>query len=235
MVTIWIRLRIAALIAGASFLTAAPYVYYVSTVAFGDRIRLRFRGLSTYEILRLDMFSIAIVVVLASLAGALFSERYQLRGIGDRSDLRRSRLMILGVGPVLMLVSYFAFGRALADAVPGYYPTSIVWASALVVKGAIFDEVVARYGMMTILRGVVQRTWLANVLQAVFFTAVGFKSMTFFGLEAGLSFAFLLGIGASFVIHLVEGALYANTGLFAACAFHFVLELKLVLHAVLVH
>jgi CAAX prenyl protease-like protein len=231
-VPIWLRLRIAALVAGVSFLSAAPYVYYVASIAFADRIRARFPTLDQDELLRLDMISIALVVIIAALVGALFSERYELRGLGDLGDLRRARGLILGFGPPMMIASYLVFGRPLAQAVPGYYPTSIGWAVVLVLKGAIFDEVVARYGMMTIIRGVAPRTVVANVLQALFFTAVGFKSMTFFGLEAAWSTPFVLGIVASFLVHLVQGALYARHGLVAACCLHLILELKLVVHAI---
>lgn len=230
---IWERLRRAGFVAGAAFLSAAPYVHYVTSVAFPERVQARFRSLSTAELVRFDLASIALVVVIAALVGSLLSERYGFAGLGDRARLRASLRWVLGLGPPVALLSYVFFGRELAARVPGYYPSGLGWAVLLVFKGAIFDEVVARYGMMTIFGGATRKVWAANLLQAIFFTAVGYKSMIFFGLEAGWSAVFAAGILSSFVVHLIQGLLYARFGLIAAALFHLILELKLVLHALL--
>ena len=70
-------------------------------------------------------------------------------------------------------------------------------------------------------------------LSGLFFTAVGLKSMHFFGLEGGASAFLVAGLVASCFVHLLEGLVYARYGLYASIALHFVLELKMVLHALL--
>lgn len=231
---IWFQLRRAALVAGAAFASAAPHVYYVSRVAFGDRLMASTRGLSGEDLIRADLSAMAVVCVIAALAGSLFARRYRLPGLGQVADLWRGRWVILGAGPIVMLVSYLAFGRAIAEAVPGYFPSSPSWALALTINGAVFDEVVERYGMMTICAGFSRHLAMANLIQATFFTlVVGMKTMSFFGLHAGWTFAFVAGIVAAFGRHLLQGLVYARFGLLTAMALHWIIDLQMLLHALL--
>lgn len=229
----WTALSRAAVLAGAAFLGAAGYVYYLTVVAFPDRVRERFVTVSREDLLRMDMTMIALLVVVAALVGSLFSERYRLAGLGRLEQLRAALPVIAVAGPFMALVSYLVFGRAIAELVPGYYPVEVIWALALVAKGVLFDEVVARYGMMTIFAGVAPRAWMANLLQATFFTALVFKSLGFYGLDVAWNAYFVLSLSASFFSHLVFGWLYSTRGLLAAMALHLVVDLRFLVHALI--
>lgn len=227
----WAALSRAAVLAGAAFLGAAAYVYYLTVVAFPDRVRERFGAVSREQLLRMDLTMIALLVVVAALVGSFFSKRYRLAGIGSLDQLQRA-LPVIGIaGPAMGAVSYLVFGRAIAELVPGYYPTEVVWAVAVIAKGVLFDEVVARYGMMTIFAGVAPRPWIANVLQAIFFTAMVFKSLGFYGLNVDWNAYFVLSLCASFFSHLVFGWLYSKRGLSAAMGLHLVVDLRFLIHA----
>lgn len=228
---IWERLRKAGLIAGAAFLSAAPYTYYVSVIAFPDRVKRAARAISEQELLEVDLSRMALIVVIASIVGTFFSERYGLGGLGDAKRVRRAwpfMVAALAVGTA----SYFIFGARLAAAVPGYYPETIGWAIALMIKNAVFDEIVARYGMMTIVAGVAKKQWMAILLQAIFFTAVGYRSMGFYGVDAALNVFVVGGLIASVGVHCALGHVYARHGLFAACSVHLALEVERLIHVV---
>jgi hypothetical protein len=217
------------LIAGAAFLSAAPYTYYISSVAFPDRLKRVARSMTEEEIVRFDLTAMATMVVIAALVGTFASERYGLAGLGDRARVKSAWPFVV-VGLVVGTGSYFLFGTRLAAAVPGYYPTELGWAAAMMLKGAIFDEVVARYGMMTIVSGVTRRVWIANALQAIFFTAVGLRSMAFFGVGVSLDPFVIGGVLASLGVHFVLGHVYARYGLFASCLVHLALEVERMIH-----
>ncbi len=239
----WRRLRVSAVLAAVALMAVAPYFHYLANVAFSEQIR-KLPGIATTQMLRGEWIAIALVVITASVMGTFFAERYGLRGAGDRTSVAQSKWLILLAAPLLSVCSYWLFGRAIAERVPGYYPASLMWALAHVLKGALFDEVVARYGMMTIccgalasrgrdLRGspyLTWKLWLANLIQAVFFTALALGGLSFYGLAPSLTPLLIASLSASLVIHLMLGYVYARYGLGAAMLCHFALGLKYILH-----
>lgn len=243
---IWHRLRVAALLAAVALCAVAPYLHYLTNVAFAAAARRRLPGMTAAELLCTEWIALALVVVTASLAGTLGAERYGLRGVGDGASLQEAKWLILLVAPLLSLASYWLLGRHLAERVPGYYPAGLGWALAHVLKGALFDEVVARHGMMTICCGALAsraagdsagtaprltwKVWLANLFQAAFFTALGLGGLSFYGLAPSLSFFFVASLVASLAIHLSLGYVYARYGLVSAMAFHLALGLKHLVH-----
>ncbi|MBI4699936.1 MAG: hypothetical protein HY744_02015 [Deltaproteobacteria bacterium] len=228
---IWTRLSTAAVLAALALLSVAPHVYYLTQVAFAAAVQESFGPLGTGRVVRADLLALGTVVLMCSLMGALFAERYGLAGLGDRASLRRGWWLFALAAPAIGIASYLLFGRELAERVPGFYPGSLPWAGLRAVKGALFDEVVARFGMMTILCGVVRRPWAANVLQAAFFTVLGLIGLPFFGLHPVPSAYFAAAVIASLAVHLFLGAVYARLGLLAAVACHLGIGSKYVLHA----
>ena len=230
---LWRRLHTAALVAAIALVGAIPHVWYLTKVGFAERLSQHFPRTSPEQIIQTDLLSIALIVSLTSLVGALLSKRYGLYGLGDAASLRRARWLIVGVAPALGAVCYLLFGRAIAERVPGYYPTTTHWAMARALKVALFDEVVARFGMMTIIAGVFRMIWLANLLQASFFTVIATLGLSFYGISPQATGYFAASVGTSFVISYVLGVIYARYGLIPAMLFHFVLGLRFVVHALI--
>ena len=228
---LWSRLTRAAVLAGAAYLGGAGYIHYVTNVAFTDRVREHYPH-SVSTILREDLGALAVLVVMTALVGSFFSERYRLGGLGKPREIWAQLGWKIGLlGLLMSLISYLGFGLAISNLVPGYYPTELRWACVVVLKGVFFDEVVARYGMMTIAQGVVRRTWIANGVQAVFFTSLVFKSLPFYGLDVGFTPYFVAGLMTGLGSHLVFGWFYARHGLLSAMALHFVVDLRFIAHA----
>jgi hypothetical protein len=217
------RLFRAAVLSGLAYLAAAPYIDHLSRPVDSDQVR--------EQVLGADLLTTAAVVVISALVGTFFAARNGLPGLGDRRHLRAALPFVAGALGASILLQ-FLIGEALAKRLPAYYPSSIGWALAIAVKGAVFDEVVARYGMLTLIVGATRTRLLANLCQAIFFTVVAWKSM---GASAPSSFDGFVAAGAvsTFAIHLAAGAVYLRFGLIAAALFHFAADLRFVLHALL--
>jgi hypothetical protein len=220
-------------IAGIGFLAAMPHVYYLTRVAFGQRMREQLAPRSVEEMLRADLVLIGLAVAITALAGTFLAERYGLPGLGDRRRLRAALPVLVPGGLLLSAGTYLGFGRHLARRVPGYYPTSFRWAAMLMVKGALFEETVARYGGMTILCGAVRRPWLANLMQAAFFTFLTARNVGFYGLSFGWNLASAASLGSSAVVHLALGLAFARAGLLGAALLHLIIDLKYLAHCLL--
>ena len=89
-----------------------------------------------------------------------------------------------------------------------------------------------KFGLMTILAGLTRRPWLANVLQAAFFCALNLKAFGFFGISNHP--LLVASLVASFAVNVALGALYQRYGLAAAALTHGIIDLKFVVHAVIV-
>ncbi len=225
-------LRRAGLVAGAAYLVQAPYLVYLTRVAYPEALERRFPSMSTEDLLAAELVRIAVTVVLAALVGAFFSERNGLPGLGTRAGVRAAWPWIGGAG-ALALISHGLVGSQVAAQLPGQYPGELHWAVVALAKGAVFDEVIARYGMMTIVMGVVRRAHLANLLTAIFFAGVGARALFFEGSGAGpgLDALTLASLATSLLVNLAAGHLYAKHGLYAAMALHAAVGLRFVAHA----
>ncbi|MCC7384516.1 MAG: CPBP family intramembrane metalloprotease [Deltaproteobacteria bacterium] len=225
------RLRAAAIVAGIAYAAQAPYLYYLARVAYPTTLSQRHPALTAEQVLGADLIRVAIVVILASLIGALFVERAGLVGLGTRAS-KRSLLVLFAMGAAASAVIYTVVGRSIAEKLPGQYPCALGWALVGTLRGALFEEVVARYGMMTLLVGITRRTWLANILQAIFFSAVSTRAIAFATGPLALDALTAATIVTSLIVNLIAGGLYAKRGLASAAAFHLGISTRFTLHAV---
>jgi hypothetical protein len=210
-------------------LAGIPYLYYMGSLA---DLRASSLPVSGSQMMAGDLLLLALLLVISSLVGCFLSRRYHLAGLGEYKQLKRAAGFLVLGGLVLGTFSYLTFGRWFAAQVPGIFPQHVGWALLLLPKGALLEETVTRFGMMTILAGLARRPWLANLLQASFFTGVNLKLIFFFGIPVDAPLV-ALGLAGSFLAHLVFGAIYARYGLVAAMLVHLAADLKLVLHACL--
>ncbi len=226
---VWERFSQSAALSAVALLAVAPHIYYLGAVAHTERLLARYPGLTLEEIFKFDLMKVGILIVISSLVGFFFSQRNGLPGLGSlRSALKP--WWLLAAAPVLGAFLYLTVGRAIAQRMPGLYPVSVFWALVVLLKGAVFDELVARFGMMTLVSGVTRRPWIAILLQAVFFTAIAVKDLGIWGVS-GASALFWASIATTFVVHLVYGGLYARRGLLCAMFFHGLVDLRFVAHA----
>jgi hypothetical protein len=229
----WRAFLEAGVVAGLAFAALVPYLYYLTRIAFADALKQRFGNTSTEQLLRVDLVLIGIALIICSLVGSLLARRYRLPGLGSMAAVRRALPYIVPGGALLSAGTYLFFGRHLARRVPGYYPASLGWALLVMVKGAFFDETIARFGMMTIFSGVVRHLWLANLLQAAFLTFITTRSLPFFGIAVDWNPFLVASVGSSVVVHLAHGWTYGRFGLLSAAALHLLVDSKYALHALI--
>lgn len=222
------------MVAGLAFLAVAPYVQYLTDVAFSAAARRFVAPVPLTRVLEADLLLLGVLVTACAMAGSLFGDRYGLAGRGDPARLRASLRYILPAGVMLAAGTYLLFGRYLAQRVPGTYPTSVGWALLLLVKGALFDETVARFGVMTLLCAAVRRPWIANLLQAALFTWLTSRNLAFHGITLQWGFFVAASLTSSLLVHLSHGLVYARYGLASSVTMHAVTDLKYVAHALLV-
>ena len=224
----WGKLTQAGLLSGLALCAVAPHAYYLGAVAHTERLSARYPGLSVQEILQLDLLKLGVLIVISSLVGSFFSRRNKLPDLGAVRALPKAAWLL---APLASLIIYLTLGRALAERLPGQYPAALGWAAVVLVKGAVFDELVARYGMMTLFAGVTRSARGAIGLQAVFFTAIVFKDLGALGVSASWDGLFVGSLVCSFVTHLVYGAVYAKYGLIPSMVVHALVDLRFVAHA----
>ncbi|MFO0725112.1 MAG: hypothetical protein U1E65_15130 [Myxococcota bacterium] len=226
------RARGAAWVAGAAYLVAALHAAHVAHEALPEGTRARAGSLSPDDILRADLLRLAVVILMSALIGALFSQRNGLLGLGSLDAVRRSWRWT-AAGGALSLSFYLALGAAQAARFPAQYPCGVVWASLAWLKASVSEEVIARYGMMTLVTGVLRHRTSANLVQAVFFTMVSLRSLT--GAEGVLDLdsAGWWSLGSTFLVHLASGFVYARYGLVAAFGLRASTGLRLLLHPAL--
>jgi len=229
----WRRLLEAGVVAGLAFLAVVPYLHYLTRVAFSDVAKRRFAGVPLTRVLEADLALVGVLVAICAVSGSLLARRYGLAGLGSVGQLRAAQRWTVPGGAGLCVVTYLLFGRHLARRVPGYYPASIGWAAVVLVKGMLFDETVARFGVMTILAGAVRRAWIANLLQAALFTWLTLRGLPFFGIELQWSGELGASLVASVLAHLGQGWVYCRYGLITSSSMHGLVDLKYPLHALL--
>lgn len=230
---IWRSLLEAGVVAGLAFLPAALFVDYLTRVAFAETVRQRFANVPLQRVLEIDLLLIGILVATSAVVGSLLARRHGLPGLGTLATLRRSLPLVLPGGIMLGALTYLLIGLPLSRQVPGCYPEDLGWAAVITFKGALFDETVARFCMMTIFCGVVKRPQLANVMQAGFFTFLTTRNMAFYGIPLRWNLISVAGMSGALVGNLAHGWTYARHGLLASATLHMLVDLKFVVHALL--
>ncbi len=219
----WGELRRAALVAGAALLAVVP-----------DACIKAVAGTPGAALLPSEQLRLAFgLAVSAALLGCCVAPGLGLAGVSALRNLGRAWPLCVVVAPRLAAVSYVAVDQPLASLAPQVAPGSVAGAMARTLRGAVFDEVVARFGLLTVLMFAARRLWLANLAQALFFTAVAGLSLLALGLEPGAGAVAARSLGVAFFAHLVQGAIAGRFGLAAAVLFHGVVGQRFVLLALL--
>lgn len=169
-----------------------------------------------------------LVTVLSCLIGFAFSRRLGLPGLGKTATVKRDFKWIACLGTVLSLVSLIGFDIWFIKVLPAAYPDSAWYLLSIPVKGALTEELILRFCMVTLAVGILKSKWagvfvisiLAPFLSLKFFRFVGVE-----GLPAGLlTIQFLL----SFVSNMLLGMVFVTRGLFSCMMLKFFCNLKYV-------
>jgi hypothetical protein len=177
---------------------------------------------------------------LCALVGFLYSERLKLPKFGRPADAPLWLSLGLTFGLVFTPLSYLAIDRQIIRLIPGVFPTHWLWASANMLGGAITQEVIARFGLLTIgiyllgRWGFKGHPWPAIALISLFGSFGTVVFLLKFELAQKLTLSQLAPtLMMVFVLQWIFGELYVRKGFMAALCVHFGLSVKLVIYALL--
>jgi hypothetical protein len=234
------RMQNAVLLAGAVMLLTLPVFYY----QYAHMMRSLFTRQPTARQLETLALGQSIIVfalaLLCSLVGFLYYERLGLPGLGRAHELKRWAPLSLLLGLILIAPFYWLMDGKLMGLLPAAYPHPWPWALAWAAGNALSQEVVARFGLLSI--GVYLLRWRgyqghpAAAIAAVSLFAVVCSAL--FYARMGLSTLIspqqaLAWLAMAFAAQWVIGETYVRKGLLAALCLHLGLAARAVVYCFL--
>ena len=215
--------------AGLATLVTVPYFYYLmKTIVRGD---LAGTISGRHHFLPLQLFLLFIVCLLSAVVGFTFGKRYELPGLGTLQGYKKDLPWLLIIGAVLMMASYLFFDRYFYLLSPGAYHEEYIYLIAIPFKGAVTEELILRFGLVTIGVGICRNRYAGVVLVAIFATLLSIRYFTFIGVDIAFSYIFVVSVIITFLVNCILGYLFVTRGLAYAMTVKLVYALKYVLVA----
>ena len=155
------------ILAVLSTIFAVPYFrYLIFTIPLKGHLPINL-GLKGFLVA--ELFLLFIICLLSSVVGFSFSKRLELPGFGDKSLFIRSIPLLLVLGAVMTVFSYFLFDRHFIELSPVSCPKDVLYLVSYPFKGAFTEEIILRFCLVTlgvgILKSKVAGVVLISVLQ----------------------------------------------------------------------
>ena len=177
---------------------------------------------------------------LCALVGFLYSARLKLPKFGSPADALNWLSFGLALGLLFTPLSYFVLDREMMRLIPQMYPTHWPWAIGNMLGGAITQEVISRFGLLTIGIYLLDRwnfkgyPWPAIALVSLFGCAGTYVSLLKFDLAQRLfPSEIVLALIIVFILQWVFSEAYVRKGFLAAVCIHFGLSVRLLVYALL--
>ena len=228
------------LAAGAMF-GSLPMFHYQFKNLSGSIFTIQPTAEQIYYLSVCQSFMVFSLAFLCALVGFLYADRLKLPGFGKHSDV----MFLLPVGLVLGLaftpVWYFAFDREIFLIIPEIYPASMAWALASMMGVAISQEVIVRFGLLTIVLYFLDRwgfeghPWPAIAIISTFGSFGAYLFMVKFNLAELLSsYQIAILLISAFFLQWGFCEVYLRKGLLAAFYIHFGLSVKYLIYAIMI-
>lgn len=231
--------RAAVLLAGLVMLTALPMLFY-QLQYLPDLIFTEIpNSAALYQLAVKQSVVVFALAFLCSLVGFLYAQRLELPGFGALQDIRYWLPLGFGVGLICTPVAYFAIDRELIQILPELYPEFVLPAVAKMVGTAFTQEVVLRFGLLTIcvyfLRwgNILNGRRITAVIVIAAFGALGtYLTLVEFQLAHRLSGAEMgLALFLSFVFQWLYSEIYLRWGFLAVVCMHLGFSVKFIVYA----
>jgi len=207
-----------------STLFTVPYFHYLIftlPVKSDLAINLGLRGL-----LFIELFFLFIICFLSSIVGFSFSNRLELPGFGDKTGFVHSIPLLLALGAVMTVLSYFLFDRYFFKISPASYPKDVLYLLMYPFKAAFAEEVILRFCLVTLGVGIFRSKVAGVVLVSVLASIFTIKYFHFLGMGFRLNYLFITHLLLSFLANLFLGYLFVTRGLLYAMALNFLFGMK---------
>ncbi|MCP4695461.1 MAG: hypothetical protein GY862_01230 [Gammaproteobacteria bacterium] len=233
------QVRNAVLLAGAAMVVALPMLLYqlqqlpVSVFTHPpDPAQL-------YQLAAKQAAVVFALALLCSLVGFLYAERLELPGFGTLRDIRLWLPLGFGAGLVFTPISYIAFDRELIQTLPELYPAFWLPALADMAGTTLTQEVVLRFGLLTICVYLLRwgnlfngRLWPAILVIAAFGTLGTYLILAEFELAQRVSSAKMgAALVFSFAFQWLYCEIYLRWGFLAVFCTHLGFSVKFFVYA----
>lgn len=220
-------LRDAAVLGLLTFLFTYIDFHYLTKVGFKSKIYSKVPPDAINQFLFSQLLGVLFICLICSVVGILFAKRYKLAGLGSLQNLKQSLPFVFAFGIGGAVVNLLLFDGHFRKVAPGYYPAIWYWALLVPVSQAISQEIIARLGMLTIIKGVVKNFWAANLLHAVFFAALGLRAFKLADVQIGFNYLTVYAVVAAISASLIAGWLYRRYGLLTTIFAHMLYGLRI--------
>lgn len=223
------NLRDSILVGLLAFFAVYVNFHYMAKIGFSEILPQKIAITSIDRFLLFQIIAALPVSLICALAGTFFAKRYKLAGIGSFESLKKGAPWIFGFLVIGIPLTIFLYDRPILSVTPWQYPKQWYWALGVAVSSALSVEIIARFGMLTIFKGIVRNFWTANILQAVFVTALATKSLALSNITVGLNYLTIIGVFLSLVGSLAAGWLYYRFGIAASILAHILFAFRTLL------
>jgi hypothetical protein len=176
---------------------------------------------------------IFVICLLSGFAGAVFTRRLSLPGLGDIRRWKKEAPYLAAAGLALMLFIYLTFDRYFYAVSPGFYPDLSLYMVLLPLKGAFTEELILRYGLVTIAVGICRHRYGGAALVAGFATILSLEFFQFAGIPLEWNYICIMQLILAFLANFILGAVFVTRGLLAAMTIKLMLEMRYALAALL--
>jgi hypothetical protein len=212
----------------ATLLTIPYFHYLITTVARGD---LSGTIPGHHHFLPLQLFLLFVICLLSAVVGFTFGKRYALPGFGASRRYIHDLPLLLAAGAALMIISCVFFDRYFYMLSPGSYPEGLLYLLVIPLKGAVAEELILRFGLVTIGVGICRNRYAGVILVAVFATLLSIRYFIFIGIDIAFSYIFIVQVILTFLVNCILGYLFVTRGLVYAMTVKLVYGVKYVLVA----
>ncbi len=177
-------------------------------------------------LLATQLFLLFIICLLSCMVGMIFSTRLDLPGFGVEKDFIRFIPLLLLIALVMTAISYPIFDRRFYALSPASYPNDFMFLLFLPLKGAFTEEIILRFGLVTIAVGLLKNRFAGIILVSVLASIFSIKYYHFMGVDTGMNDLMINHIVLSFTANLILGYLFISRGLLYSMALKFLFYLK---------
>ncbi|MCP4112271.1 MAG: CPBP family intramembrane metalloprotease [Desulfobacteraceae bacterium] len=186
-------------------------------------------------------FMVFLLAFLCSLVGFLYSERLQLPEFGKTSDIPGWLCMGLLVGLFFTPISYYFCDREVFRVIPEIFPNSSLWALANMSGIALAQEVIVRFGLLTIGIYLARRwglkgyAWPVIVVISIFGALGTYVFLAKFDLVHKLfPSQLLISLIMAFFLQWIFCEIYLRKGFLAVLCIHFGLDIKFLVYSLVI-
>lgn len=221
----------AVVLASVATMLTIPYFHYLIKTIIRGNLSGTISGSSYFLIFQLSL--LFVICLLSAVVGFTFGKRYILPGFGVFRSYIQDLPWLIAAGTGLLIISFVFFDRYFFNLSPGSYPKEYFYLMAIPFKGAVAEELILRFGLVTIGVGICKNRFAAVVLVSVFATLLSIRYFTFIGMDIAFSYIFIVQVILTLLVNCILGYLFVTRGLVYAMTIKFVLGFKYLMVAVI--